>query len=53
MKKKGSTAIPDFSRKRPAKDGRPVVSADKPRVPNTRQPQKSPAQTKNGGRRGS
>ena len=53
MKKKNSSAIPDFSRKRPADKGKSTVaSGEKTHVPNPRQPQKPPAQAKNGGRRG-
>jgi hypothetical protein len=53
MKKKSSGAIPDFSRKRPATGGKPAVpSTDKQPAPNPRTPQKPPAQTKSGGRRG-
>lgn len=52
MKKKNTSAIPDFSRKRPAADGKPVVTGEKTHVPNPRQPQKPPSQAKNGGRRG-
>jgi hypothetical protein len=52
MKKKGNTAVPDFSRKRPAADGKAPLNTEKAPVPNPRQPQKPPAQAKNGGRRG-
>ncbi|MEO7521682.1 MAG: hypothetical protein ABIW79_07695 [Gemmatimonas sp.] len=53
MKKKSSSAIPDFSRKRPAVGGKaPAPSTDKQQVPNPRQPQKPPAMPKSGGRRG-
>lgn len=52
MKKKNSSAIPDFSRKRPGATGKPVVASDKAPTPNPRQPQKAPAKAKNGGRRG-
>jgi hypothetical protein len=54
MKKKSGGAIPDFSRKRPAAGAKPGVPAtDKPHVqPNPRTPQKPPAQSKSGGRRG-
>ena len=46
-------SIPDFSRKRPTASGaKTVASTDKAPTPNTRQPQKPPAQAKNGGRRG-
>lgn len=53
MKKKSSGAIPDFSRKRPAANGKPAPQlADKPHALPTRQPQKPPTQPKSGGRRG-
>jgi len=52
MKKKNNSAIPDFSRKRPATGDKPVVAGDKTHTPNPRQPQKPPAKAKNGGRRG-
>lgn len=52
MKKKTNTAIPSFARKKPVAGGQPVPLTDKPHVPNPRQPQKPPAQAKNGGRRG-
>lgn len=52
MKKKNSSAVPDFSRKRPSESGKPAAPGDKTHVPNPRQPQKPPAQAKNGGRRG-
>jgi len=46
------SAIPDFSRKRPAAGGKPVVSGEKVIPPNPRQVQKPPTKAKNGGRRG-
>lgn len=52
MKKKGNTAVPDFSSRKPIGGKNAPVSTDKPHVPNPRQPQKPPAQAKNGGRRG-
>jgi hypothetical protein len=61
VKKKHATAIPDFSRKRPLAGGKPGEAgassssgapADKAPQPNPRQPQKPPAKSKNGGRRG-
>jgi hypothetical protein len=52
MKKKTHATIPDFSSKRKTADGKVVGSNDKQHVPNPRQPQKPPAQAKNGGRRG-
>lgn len=52
MKKKNHSAIPDFSRKRPTAGSKPVVAGEKSQMPNPRQPQKPPAQAKNGGRRG-
>jgi hypothetical protein len=52
MKKKQSSAIPDFSRKRPAPGAKADVSGEKAHTPNPRQPQKPPAKAKNGGRRG-
>lgn len=54
MKKKQHSAIPDFSRKKPVPGGKAVAggSAEKAHVPSPRQPQKPPAQAKNGGRRG-
>lgn len=53
MKKKQHSAIPDFSRKKPVPGAKTDVSAgDKAHVPSPRQPQKPPAQAKNGGRRG-
>jgi hypothetical protein len=52
MKKKQSSAIPDFSRKRPAGAAKAEVAGDKAHTPNPRQPQKPPAKAKNGGRRG-
>ncbi len=52
MKKKNTSAIPDFSRKRPVKGAAPVAAADKAHTPSPRQPQKPPAKAKNGGRRG-
>jgi len=52
MKKKQSSAIPDFSRKRPAQGAKADVAGDKSQTPNPRQPQKPPAKAKNGGRRG-
>jgi len=52
MKKKPHSAIPDFSTKRKTADGKVVATNEKSHVPNPRQPQKPPAQAKNGGRRG-
>ncbi len=52
MKKKHASAIPDFSRKRPAAGDKPAVTGDKAHTPSPRQPQKPPAKAKNGGRRG-
>ncbi|MEP6832392.1 MAG: hypothetical protein ABJB74_03320 [Gemmatimonas sp.] len=52
MKKKTNTAIPSFASKKPGTKAQPVLSTDKAHVPNPRQPQKPPAQAKNGGRRG-
>lgn len=50
MKKK--SPIPDFSSKKKTADGKVIVTNDKSHIPNPRQPQKPPAQAKNGGRRG-
>ncbi len=52
MKKKSSSAIPDFSRKKPGATEKPAIAGDKTHAPNPRQPQKAPAKAKNGGRRG-
>ncbi|MDQ6613065.1 MAG: hypothetical protein M3Y64_11565 [Gemmatimonadota bacterium] len=52
MKKKGHASIPDFSSKKKTADGKVVTSNEKGHIPNPRQPQKPPAQAKNGGRRG-
>ncbi|MEO7361374.1 MAG: hypothetical protein ABI120_13665 [Gemmatimonadaceae bacterium] len=52
MKKKTNTAIPSFARKKPTAAGQPSLLNEKAHVPNPRQPQKPPAQAKNGGRRG-
>ncbi len=52
MKKKQHSAIPDFSRKKPAAGAKSEVSSEKAHVPSPRQPQKPPAKSKNGGRRG-
>ncbi|MES2523675.1 MAG: hypothetical protein V4617_13300 [Gemmatimonadota bacterium] len=52
MKKKSSGAVPDFSRKKPLPGGKPAAPGEQQHKPNPRQPQKPPAQAKNGGRRG-
>ncbi len=52
MKKKQHSAIPDFSRKKPLPGAKSEVTSEKSHVPSPRQPQKPPAKSKNGGRRG-
>lgn len=52
VKKKTNTAIPSFASKKPGVKGQPAPVVDKAHIPNPRQPQKPPAQAKNGGRRG-
>ena len=52
MKKKNSSAIPDFSRKRPVVGEKPTAVGEKSHVPNPRQPAKAPTKSKNGGLRG-
>ena len=52
MKKRNTSAIPDFSRKKPVAGSQPVASGTKTHAPNPRQKQSAPTKAKNGGRRG-
>jgi hypothetical protein len=52
MKKRNATAVPDFSRRKPAAGGQPVGTGEKTRMPDPRQKQSAPTKAKNGGRRG-